>query len=546
MQYFDAHVRIGPRPQKHPLERWSLDHVIEDMRLSCLSAALVTHEQAINYEPMHGNLRLCEEIDPYPERLYPCWVVIPHHANDFPEPAKLLRLMAEHNVRAVHIAPNKTGCPVTADVWEELALALAKRSVLVKLSISDVDGFDAASALIGYFRCCQFLLTDVSWGQWRELNYLMRRHANLHIEFSTFQANRAIEVFGKTFGFQRLLFGTDQPKKSPGAARAFVDLAMVDQNDKEKIAGGNLMRLLKVDKLPDLLEDDKWNDSFCQALMQGKPCPAHVLDAHSHILHDGADAAGGPYVMIKGDAQGQMEVYDKMGVDGVAWMSWIGPIGCDVKIGNDIVASALRQFSERAIGLATIDPSHQDAQEREAEIQRCHVQLGFRGLKPYIKCSVHYDAPEYIKWWEFADKNGLYALMHIANTTGGLQAVQNLAGKYPGVSFLIAHTGGNFSFAGEVVEVMKKYPNVFAELTLTPVTNGIIEWLCKEIGPERVLFGTDAPMRDPRPQLGWVIFTRLSERDKRLILGENFMRILAQGSLPEHTLPKAFRPVKKD
>jgi len=540
MRYFDAHAWIGPRPEKHTLERWSLKHLIEDMRLTGLSAALVTHEQALNYEPMHGNLRLCEEIHPYRDRLFPCWVVLPHQANDFPEPAKLLALMDEYHVRAVRVAPKKMGCPVAEDIWGELASALAEKSVLIKLSLDDVEGFEATSSLIGYFRRCPVLLTDVFWDRWRELNYLMRRHQNLHLEFSSFQANRAIEIFGRTFGFQRLLFGTDQPKKSPGAARAFVDLAMVNEKDKEKLASGNLMRLLKLDKIPEAFPDDKWNDRLTQAIREGKPCPAYVIDAHSHVLHDDADTAGGPYVMIQGDAKGQMEVYDKMGVDAVAWMSWTGPYNCDTKVGNDIVASAISQFPERAIGLTSIDPSHQDAQERKKEMRRCHTKRGFWGLKPYVRCDIHYDAPEYIQWWKFADKHRLYALMHISDNVGGLEAVGNLARQYSQVSFLIAHTGGNFAFAEKVVGLAKKCPNVFAELTLTPVTNGIIEWLCNEIGAKRVLFGTDAPMRDPRPQLGWVVFTRLTEKEKRLILGENFRRILTRGSFPGHKLPAKF------
>jgi hypothetical protein len=47
-------------------------------------------------------------------------------------------------------------------------------------------------------------------------------------------------------------------------------------------------------------------------------------------------------------------------------------------------------------------------------------------------------------------------------------------------------------------------------------------------------------MRDPRPQLGWVLYTRLPEPDKRLILGENFRRILRSGRLPQ-PLPPSLR-----
>ncbi len=48
-------------------------------------------------------------------------------------------------------------------------------------------------------------------------------------------------------------------------------------------------------------------------------------------------------------------------------------------------------------------------------------------------------------------------------------------------------------------------------------------------------------MRDPRPQLGWVVFSRLSEADKRQVLGENFRRILMDNRLPGHELPAGVR-----
>ena len=51
-------------------------------------------------------------------------------------------------------------------------------------------------------------------------------------------------------------------------------------------------------------------------------------------------------------------------------------------------------------------------------------------------------------------------------------------------------------------------------------------------GEERVLFGTDAPMRDPRQQLGWVLWADLPVATKKKILAENFQRILDRVDLP--------------
>jgi predicted TIM-barrel fold metal-dependent hydrolase len=81
--------------------------------------------------------------------------------------------------------------------------------------------------------------------------------------------------------------------------------------------------------------------------------------------------------------------------------------------------------------------------------------------------------------------------------------------------------------ARKVVAVLKEHPNVWAELTLTPVTNGVIEWMVAQAGDDRILFGTDAPMRDPRPQFGWVVWADLPVESRGRILGANFKRLLS-------------------
>ena len=70
------------------------------------------------------------------------------------------------------------------------------------------------------------------------------------------------------------------------------------------------------------------------------------------------------------------------------------------------------------------------------------------------------------------------------------------------------------------------------EITFTSVTNGTIEWMVQQVGSERVIYGSDAPMRDPFPQFGWVAYADISEEDKRNILGRNMQKIIAAVRLP--------------
>ncbi|NLE29410.1 MAG: amidohydrolase family protein, partial [Phycisphaerae bacterium] len=216
----------------------------------------------------------------------------------------------------------------------------------------------------------------------------------------------------------------------------------------------------------------------------------------------------------------------RMGIQKTAMMSWSGTVCMDVEAGNTLIENIVDQFPDEVIGVSSCDPTHQSPEQIRATCRHLHDEKGFRGMKPYPTNHLSYADPRYAPYWEFGDEQGLYALLHVDPLSGGLQAVSELADRYKRMRFLIAHVGGSWEFARQSVEVIKKFPNVMAELTLTPVPNGIIEWLCREVGADRVLFGTDAPMRDPRPQLGWCVFTRLPLKDKKKILGENFARIL--------------------
>jgi predicted TIM-barrel fold metal-dependent hydrolase len=55
---------------------------------------------------------------------------------------------------------------------------------------------------------------------------------------------------------------------------------------------------------------------------------------------------------------------------------------------------------------------------------------------------------------------------------------------------------------------------------------GVIEELVEKGGKDRVLFGSDVPLMDPRPHIGKIITARISDEAKRLALGGNAERLL--------------------
>jgi predicted TIM-barrel fold metal-dependent hydrolase len=130
------------------------------------------------------------------------------------------------------------------------------------------------------------------------------------------------------------------------------------------------------------------------------------------------------------------------------------------------------------------------------------------------------------RWLRFANDHSLYMVFDPKGSTRATECARRLAERYPRLSIHLDHCGRSWEYAKWAVSLMKEYPSILGQLNFTTVTNGVIEFLVGQVGADRLLFGTDAPMRDPRPQIAWLAFTRLSEADKRKIYGGNFARVL--------------------
>lgn len=534
----DCWAAYGRRPGKDVEERWTLDHLLDDMDFYGIGGALVRHEQGSYYDASYTNRKLMHEIREHRDRLFPCWSVMPHQTGEFCAPDELLREMRGDGVKAIFLRPTSNVYPIHEDVLRPLADTLNPVRILILTTLRELGhSYDMAVRFCRIFHNCPVIIGEASWDDWRLMTAIMDACPNVRMEFHAFQANRAVEAFTERYGVERILFGSGLLPYSAGGARGYIDWSLLDDESVARYAGGNLSKLIGVSgcATPAIRPDA---DELIIAARHGRPMPCPVLDAHSHVVHDGLNSAGMHYTMKDGDIAHMHELAERMGLDVAGIMSWNGPVSMDVEDGNALVESVISRYPDFAVGLGTCDPSHQTREEIERLCERLYPGLGFRGMKPYLMNDISYASPKYDPFWETCNKYKLYGLMHTNPRAGDMAAVCDLAKRYPDATFVIAHTGQSWSMAREVADVALLYPNVVAELTYTSACNGLIEWLCKTIGSDRVLFGTDTPMRDPRPQLGWCVYTRLSIDDKKKLIGGNYARILKRATLPGHRLPR--------
>ncbi len=539
MLFFDAFTRIGPRRYKHPAEQWRLDDLLRELDHCSISGALVAYTLSVAYDAMYSNLELSDMLRPHP-RLFAIWNVLPHHTGEFPDPETLGASMREHGVKAVTINPLSNGWDWTAETSNELLDWLESQRILTITTAAELGGWAALNQFLNRYTSIPLLITNTNWIEQRYLLPLLERHANLHISFDRFQINEGLEYLHKKGCTDQLIFASDTPTMSAGAHRCYVDYAGIPTDARAKIAGGNLTRLLGGLR-PPAIHTNRSEDELMTAVRRGQTLPVPVVDMHMHMLHEGLNGAGGAgYRMENGGPEGIFAMMKKIGCIGGGFMSWVGVVSNDAVAGNRLVQQTLDHSPQGFWGLGTFDPTHYTQQQLGDMIPALYADKRIIGMKPYHFYGVEYHHHSYDIWWKLGEQNRLYALIHPTRTD--LLEVETLAAKYPGVRWVIAHAGGSYAMADMAISAMQKYANVYAEITLTPVPLGIIEYLVAHVGDDRILYGSDLPMRDPRQQLGWVVFSRLPLSSKKKILGENAFGVIEPciGRLPRHNIPAPY------
>ena len=156
------------------------------------------------------------------------------------------------------------------------------------------------------------------------------------------------------------------------------------------------------------------------------------------------------------------------------------------------------------------------------------VGVYFAGSGPgSLPCS-HANIPKLVE--RIAELGGVI-MQHTWFITGGNPGagmstpteLAELAAKFPEQEFICAHAGGEWE---KGIRAVRDSPNVLIETSGFDATAGFIEMAVRELGPERIIFGSHLPSRSLGTELSKVIAAEIGEKAKRQILGENFRRLL--------------------
>jgi predicted TIM-barrel fold metal-dependent hydrolase len=238
-----------------------------------------------------------------------------------------------------------------------------------------------------------------------------------------------------------------------------------------------------------------------------------IIDCHCHAGK--GDGLSGPW-----DTDAPLDRYlaraARAGIDRTVLLA---AFHSDYSVANREVARIVAARPERFYGFAFVHPER-DRGRAGAIIEEAVTRHGFVGIK------VHRHDSRITR--EICEAARAFSLPVMYDVTGEVSVVELLAGEYPDVPFVIPHLG---SFADDwraqlaLIDHLVRHPNIYTD------TSGVrrfdlLRQAVRRAGPGKVLFGSDGPWLHPGVELAKVQALGLSWAEERLILGENFLRLI--------------------
>jgi predicted TIM-barrel fold metal-dependent hydrolase len=180
-----------------------------------------------------------------------------------------------------------------------------------------------------------------------------------------------------------------------------------------------------------------------------------------------------------------------------------------------------------------IDPRQPETYRQAEEMLKLPTCAGIK---------IHPEEHEYLiqdhgaALFEFAARQKAVVLSHSSEKNSLASELVVFANRFPEMRLILAHIGcgwdGDYGHQVRAVQA-SRHGNVFADTSSArSITPNLIEWAVRQIGAERVLFGTDTPLYHTSMQRIRIDHADLPDTDKRLILCENAERLFGKRVTP--------------
>ena len=176
--------------------------------------------------------------------------------------------------------------------------------------------------------------------------------------------------------------------------------------------------------------------------------------------------------------------------------------------------------------LAYLNPHHDHCLE---ELETC-LNEGAVGIKLWLSIkSQNGSLEKSFPVLHTASQKKLPVLIHVMNRTDPVHAGELdmadfavLARRFPQATLIAAHAGANWRHSLGLLRGLK---NAYMDISGFLAYKDIVKELIADLGVERILFGSDYPVRDIGAQLAKVYFAEIRDREKQYLLWQNAANI---------------------
>lgn len=242
-----------------------------------------------------------------------------------------------------------------------------------------------------------------------------------------------------------------------------------------------------------------------------------LIDFHAHLWNESFEEN-------KREILKACELY---GID-MVYISSLGgqyPTEEEISLLNHDTYKLMREEKSRIGGFCYINPRHSNSIE---VLKKGIEDYGMSGMKLWI--ATYCDDPRVYPLVEKCIDYDVPVLVHAFHkAVGQLECeslganVANLALKYPEAKLVMAHLGAN---CHREIKCIRDINNVYVDISGSIFRRDDVDYTKKQIGAERILFGSDLPGASFLVNYGQIEEADLSFEEKDLIYYRNALRLL--------------------
>lgn len=370
----------------------------------------------------------------------------------------------------------------------------------------------------------------------------------IYFDTARVESTDGVPVLMERLPAGRVLFGSHAPFLIPEAALVRVyESSILEKADLKSVLSDNATQFISASKARQKhparvrvkTQDSK--KSTPPRLSTGLPASevlknyriwdSYFTPAHSHPGRDGSSS-------LIAEIERAMPAIKTGKFEKLCYFSHVG-IGTTtdreleqkLKAQPDLVEIPLKRWPGLMLGMIQLNannvPASLDALNRWLQDGPMRG-VYFPGGGPAALTCTHPNFDPLIK--RIAELNGVI-MQHTWFITGGKKSpgmttpseLAVLAKRFPQQKFICAHSGGEWERG---IRAVRDSENILVETSGFDPTAGFIEMAVRELGAERIIFGSHLPSRSLGTELCKVTAANISEADKRLILGTNFRQLL--------------------